>query len=67
MPQRSVPLIADEYYHVYNRGNNARLSFWSVRITSFSFVEYAGIFLESTRHPKSPILRMSAQRQWLIV
>ena len=22
MPQRAVPLIAGEYYHVYNRGNN---------------------------------------------
>ncbi len=22
MPQRSIPLVAGEYYHVYNRGNN---------------------------------------------
>lgn len=22
MPQRSIPLVAGEYYHIYNRGNN---------------------------------------------
>jgi putative transposase len=27
MPQRTVPLIANEYYHVYNRGNNRQLVF----------------------------------------
>jgi putative transposase len=27
MPQRAVPLIANEYYHVYNRGNNRQAIF----------------------------------------
>jgi putative transposase len=27
MPQRSVPLIAGQYYHVYNRGNNRQAIF----------------------------------------
>jgi putative transposase len=27
MPQRVVPLIASEYYHVYNRGNNHQVVF----------------------------------------
>lgn len=28
MPQRSIPLVAGEYYHVYNRGNNRQHIFF---------------------------------------
>ena len=28
MPQRSIPLVAGEYYHVYNRGNNRQNIFF---------------------------------------
>jgi putative transposase len=31
MPGRSVPLVNEEYYHVYNRGTNKKPIFWQKR------------------------------------
>jgi len=46
MPRRSIPLVAGQYYHVYNRGHNRQPIF-------FTQDDY-GLFLRRFRHFISP-------------
>jgi putative transposase len=52
MPQRSIKLCADEYYHLYNRGNNRERTFYER--------ENYGFFLRRLRKYIVPILDLVA-------
>ena len=52
MPQRSIELCADEYYHLYNRGNNRERTFYER--------ENYGFFLRRLRKYIVPILDVVA-------
>jgi REP element-mobilizing transposase RayT len=52
MPQRNVELVAGEYYHIYNRGNNRERIFYDR--------ENYGFFLRRLRKHVSPILDVVA-------